>query len=340
MAARPIWRGHLRVALVSCPVALHSVERPSGDLHFHLINPETGHRVRMVTLDAESDQEVARRDLVKGYEFEKDRYVLLEDDDFEKARIESSSTLTVSKFVDRATIAPIYFNTSYYVAPDGEAGEDVFVVLRDAMLKTGQAALSRVVIGQRERAVAILPMGTGMVCHTLHEPRELHSAADLFDGLGKLKPDPQMVTLATQLIERQEGSFTAEDSEDRYEARLRAVIDAKLRGEGIEPEAEDVPDRDNVIDLMAALKQSLGSRGASRRSATRGQPSADQGDGDEPKSARPAGKARSTSGAGKMARTARKKQSSMSRHSTPKETANAPAVTEESPHIRKQRRRA
>ncbi len=258
MAARPIWRGHLRLALVSCPIALHSVERSAGGLHFHLINPETGHRVRTVTLDAETDAEVSRRDLVKGYEFEKNRYVLLEDDDFETARIESSSTLTVAKFVDRESIEPIYFDTSYYVVPDGEAGQDVFVVLRDAIAATGRAALSRVVIGRRERPVAILPMGKGMVCHTLHEPRDLYDAGSLFNDIGDTRPDPDMVKLATQLIERQEGDFAPDDTEDRYESRLREVIDAKLRGEGIEPEAEEEPDRSNVIDLMAALKASLG----------------------------------------------------------------------------------
>jgi DNA end-binding protein Ku len=273
MAARPIWRGHLRLALVSCPIALHSVVRSSGGLRFHLINPETGHRVRMITLDADTDKEVSRRDLVKGYEFEKDRYILLDDEDFEAARIESSATLTVAKFVDRGSISPIYFDTSYYVVPDGEAGQDVFVVLRDAIAKTGCAALSRVVIGRRERAVAILPMGKGMVCHTLHQPRDLYAASDVFGGIAEAKPEADMVTLATQLIERQEGRFEPEDSEDRYEARLREVIDAKLRGEGIAPEAEAEPDRSNVIDLMAALKASLGRGPAPNQLAKSEQPS-------------------------------------------------------------------
>ncbi|MBN8871352.1 MAG: Ku protein [Rhodospirillales bacterium] len=258
MATRPIWRGHLRLALVSCPVALHSVVRSSGTLRFHYINPKTGNRVRMVTLDAETDEELARRDLVKGYEFEKDRYVLMEDEDFDAARIESSSTLTVAKFVERTSIPPVYFDTSYYLVPDGDAGQDVFVVLRDAIERSGQAALSRVVIGRRERAVAILPMGKGMVCHTLHEPRDLYSAEEVFGAVGDEAPDAEMVKLATQLIDRQEGKFEPADTEDRYETRLREVIDAKLRGEGISPDAPEEPDRSNVIDLMAALKASLG----------------------------------------------------------------------------------
>lgn len=257
MATRPIWRGHLRLALVTCPIALHSVIRASGELHFHFINPKTGHRVRMVTLDAETDEEVARRELVKGYEFEKDRYVLLDDEDFEKARIDTSSTMTVGKFVERASINPVWFDTSYYVVPDGDAGQDVFVVLRDALQKSGRAALSRVVMARRERAVAILPMEKGLVCHTLHEPRELYDSKSLFDSIPKQASDAEMVKLAEQLIDRQVGEFEPGDSEDRYEARLREVINAKLRGEGIAPEAAEEPDRSNVIDLMSALKASL-----------------------------------------------------------------------------------
>jgi DNA end-binding protein Ku len=259
---RPVWRGHLRVALVSCPVALYSVLRGSSGLHFHLINPKTGHRVRMVSLDAETEEEVSRGDLVKGYEFEKDRYVVLDDDDFEQARIESSSKLTIGKFVDVASINSIFFDTSYYVAPDGDAGADVFVVLRDAIMKTQTAALSRVVISRRERAVAIIPFGKGLVCHTLHEPNDLWNTDPLFEHVGDVKPDSDMVALATQLIERQNGKFEPEDTKDRYEAKLHEVIDAKLKGEGIAPEEPEEADRGNVIDLMEALKASLGQQKA------------------------------------------------------------------------------
>jgi DNA end-binding protein Ku len=266
---RPIWRGHLRLALVSCPIALYSTLRGASGLHFHLINPKTGHRIRMVSQDAETDEEVSRSDLVKGFEFEKDRYVLLDDDDFEQARIESSSTLTIGKFVDIASIEPIFFDSSYYLAPDGDAGEDVFAVLRDAIKKTGSAALSRVVIARREHPVAILPFGNGMICHTLHQPSDLYDAEPLFESVEGLKPDSDMVQLATQLIERQNGKFQPDDTQDRYEARLRDVIDAKLKGEGISPEDKAEPDRGNVIDLMAALKSSLGQQepAASKKSS-------------------------------------------------------------------------
>jgi DNA end-binding protein Ku len=255
--SRPVWRGHLRLALVSCPIALHSVLRGGGDLHFHLINPKTGHRIRMVTVDSETDEELNRNELVKGYEFEKGQYLLLDDEDFEQAKIESSSTLKITKFVDVTSIDPIFFDTSYYVAPDGDAGEDVFVVLRDAIQKAGAAALSRVVISQRERPVAILPAGRGMICHTLHEPHDLWDAEPLWSDLDTEKPEPSMVDLARQLIGRQQGRFEPEDTEDRYASKLREIIAARLKGEGITPEKEAEERPDNVIDLMAALKASL-----------------------------------------------------------------------------------
>ena len=258
MAQRPIWRGYLRLALVTCPVALYAANHDRGSLHFNLINPKTGNRVRMITQDAETEEELSRRDLVKGYEFKKDTYVILTDEDFESARVESSGTITVDKFVDIASIDPIYYDASYYLAPDGNAGKDVYAVLRDAIGRTGKMALARVVIARRERAIGIVPMGRGLVAHTLHEERDLNDPRDVFDDLPDGKSDPEMVRLATQLIERQTGKYDPADVEDRYEARLREVIDAKLKGEGIEPIDEAEPDRSNVIDLMGALRRSLG----------------------------------------------------------------------------------
>ncbi len=258
MAQRPIWRGHLRLALVSCPVALYSANHDRGSLHFNLINPKTGNRIRMITQDAETGDTLSRGDLVKGYEFKKNSYLIVDDEDFESARIESSTTVKIDKFVDAASIDPIYFDASYYVAPDGDAGQDVYLVLRDAIAATGKIALSRCVIARREHPIAIMPMGKGLVVHTLHEERDLNDYGNLFDALPKAKPDPDMVQLATQLIDRQVGKYDPADVEDRYETRLRAMIEAKLKGEGIEAEEADEPDRGNVIDLMAALKKSLG----------------------------------------------------------------------------------
>jgi len=222
------------------------------------MNPKTGNRIKMVTQDAETEAPLKRTDLVKGYEYTKGKYIILEDEDFESAHVESSKTVKIEKFVDSDSIDPIYFNASYYMAPDGSGGEDVFVVLRDALAKSGKIALSRVVIARREHPIAIRPMANGLVAQTLLEARDLNDYADLFDDLPSAKPDPDMVQLATQLIDRQTGRYDPADVEDRYEARLRALIDAKLQGKGLEPEAEDENGGSNVIDLMAALRKSLG----------------------------------------------------------------------------------
>ena len=265
MAERPIWRGQLRLALVSCPVALYAAHHERENLHFHFINPDTGHRIRMVTTDAESDQKLERRNLVRGYEFKKDHYLILTDEDFEAVKVDTSTTLTIAKFVDRDTVDPVYFDSSYYMVPDGEDGLDVYVVLRDAIAKTGRMALTRVVLARRERAVAIMPMGNGLVVHTLYDTRDLKDPGDLFKQVPSLKPEVDMIALATQLIDRQTGAYDPADTEDRYEARLRDLIQAKLRGEGLE-EDEPEPDRSNVVDLMAALKQSLGETSKSKPS--------------------------------------------------------------------------
>ena len=244
--------------MVSCPVALYGARHDRGSIRFNMINPETGNRIRMVTQDAETGKELSRRDTVKGYEFKKDHYVILTDEDFDSVKVETSSVMTIEKFVKAGSIDPVYFDASYYVAPDGKAGEDVYAVVREAIEKTGRIALARVVISQRERSVALRPMEGGLVAHTLNEERDLNSAKALFEDAQDIKTDPEMVALAVQLIDRQTSAYDPSDTEDRYETRLRAMIEAKLKGEGVAVEEEPAEVGSNVIDLMAALKKSLG----------------------------------------------------------------------------------
>ena len=258
MAQRPIWRGHLRLALVSCPIALYSAKHDRGTIRFHLINPQTGNRIQMITQDAETEHKLSRRDLVKGYEFKKNTYLLLTDEDFDSVKVESSEVMTVEKFVEADSIDPIYYDTGYFVAPDGHAGRDVYAVLLEAIEKTGRIALSRVVIGQRERTIALRPMAGGLAAHTLYEQRDVNDAKAVFDDAADVKTDPEMVKLATQLIDRQTSRYDPADMEDRYETRLRAMIDAKLKGEGVSEEVQPEPAQGNVVDLMAALRRSLG----------------------------------------------------------------------------------
>ena len=261
MAQRPIWRGHLRLALVSCPVALYSAKHDRGNIHFNLINPKTGNRIRMITQDAETDEPLGRKDLVKGYEFKKNTYVLLTDEDFQSVKVDSSSVINIEKFVEGGSIDPLYYDSSYFMGPDGTAGQDVYAVLYEAIEKTGRVALSRVVIAQRERTVVIRPMEGGLVAHTLYEQRDINDAKGVFEDTTAMKTDPEMVALATQLIDRQTTTYDPSDIEDRYETRLRAMIEAKLKGEGIEDEEPVEPDRGNVVDLMAALRKSVEQEG-------------------------------------------------------------------------------
>jgi len=258
MAVRPIWRGHLRLALVSCPVALHNARHDRTSIRFNLINPDTGNRIRMITQDAETGDELERRNLVKGYEFRKNQYLILSNEDLNSVKVESSSVMTVEKFVDADSIDPVYYDAAYHLAPDGDAGRDVYAVLREAIAKTGKVALSRVVIAQRERTIALRPADGGLMAHMLYEDRDLNSGQEVFDGLDGIKVDPEMVQLATQLVQRQAGKYDASDLDDRYETRLRALIDAKLKGEGLEATEEPQIATGNVVDLMAALRKSLG----------------------------------------------------------------------------------
>jgi DNA end-binding protein Ku len=258
MAVRPIWRGHLRLALVSCPVALYNARHDRTSIRFNLINPDTGNRIRMITQDAETGKELERRDLVKGYEFRKNQYLLLNDEDLNSVKVESSAVMTVEKFVDADSIDPVYYDAAYHLAPDGDAGRDIYAVLREAIAKTGKVALSRVVISQRERTIALRPADGGLMAHTLFEERDLNSGQELFEGMDGIKVDPEMVELATQLVQRQAGKYDASDLEDRYETRLRALIDAKLKGEGIDAAEEPEIVTSNVVDLMATLRKSLG----------------------------------------------------------------------------------
>lgn len=259
MAQRPIWRGHIRLALVSCPVALYSARHDRNAIRLNMLNPATGNRIKMVTQDSVTSEPVSRGETVKGYEFTKGQYVVLTAEDLDSVKVESSSMMSVDKFVDAGSIDPIYYDASYYLAPDGKGAEDIYAVLREAITTTGKVALARVVISQRERTIALRPTeGGGLIAHTLNEAQDLNSSAGLFDAVASIHVDPEMLKLATQLVDRQTGKYDPADLEDRYETRLRALIDAKVQGDGRMVDSTPAVAESNVIDLMAALRKSLG----------------------------------------------------------------------------------
>ena len=168
------------------------------------------------------------------------------------------SLIAGKAFVEADSIDPIYYASSYYLAPDGDVGRDVYAVLNQAIAESRRIGLARVVIGQRERTIALRAVPGGLVAHTLDEQRDINDARSIFGDAAEVKTDPEMVQLAKQLIDRQTTTYDPSDLEDSYETRLRAMIDAKLKGEGIDISEPEEPDRSNVIDLMAALKKSLG----------------------------------------------------------------------------------
>jgi DNA end-binding protein Ku len=261
MAQRPIWEGHLRLSLVACPVSLYTATSSAGDIHFHLINPDTGNRIRTQTVDPETG-EVDRKNLVRGFEIEKDHYLLLTNEEIKSVRLESTETIDIERFVDSAEIDRIWWNDPYYLAPDGKAGLDAYVVIRDAMRKSGKVALGRVVIGTRERLVAIEPRDTGMLVTTLRTHDEIRDAAPLFSSIPDRKPDARMIAIAEQIIDQQVGPFDPSEFNDRYEDALRALIKDKQDG-GDGGVTAAPPREDNVIDLMEALRRSLEKSGGS-----------------------------------------------------------------------------
>jgi DNA end-binding protein Ku len=264
MADRPIWRGLLKLSLVTCPIRLYSALTERGNIHFNLLNPETGSRIRMQPVDASTGEEVERADLVKGYQYAKGKYVVVSEEELAELKIESSDTMVVERFAPAADIEPIYYENAYYVVPDGDAGIEAYGVIRDAMREAKKVALCRVVIARRERVVALAPHGKGMMGHSLRSADEVVKESAYFKELGSTKADREMVTIATKLIEQKAGAFEPSAFEDRYEERVRELLDAKLKGEKLEPEELPEP-RSNVVDLMAALKESLGSRGQKDR---------------------------------------------------------------------------
>ncbi len=270
MAARPSWQGHLKLSLVTCPVALYNAVSPRGDVHFNLINPDTGNRIRMITVDAGTEEPVERKNLVKGFEIEKGHYVTITPDEIESVRLESTKTIEIESFVPETEIDRLYWDNPYYLIPDGKMAAEPFAVIRAAMVKAGQVALGRLVMSQRERLVALEPRENGIVATMLRSRDEVRDYREIFSDIPDTKPDAEMVAIALKIIEQKETAFDPGKFDDRYEDALRELIAQKQKGRKIvKPET---PKATNVINLMDALQASLKSSGKSGRAVTRRAP--------------------------------------------------------------------
>ncbi len=276
MAARPTWQGHLKLSLVTCPVALYTATSSANTVSFHLINPETNNRIRMVPTDPDAGP-VERSDLVKGYEVSKDEYVLFDDEDFDKVKLESTRTISIDEFVDEADIDRLYWNDPFYVVPEKGVGAEAFAVIRDAMKAAGKIAIGCLVLRGRERQIALEVRGKGLVAYSLRAHDEVRDAADYFDDIPTVKADKDMVEIATRIIGQKEADFDPSQFRDRYDEALKEMIKAKQKGGKGLVEAPE-PDDTNVVDLMEALRASLkgsaGSRKAPAKKAAAKKPAA------------------------------------------------------------------
>jgi DNA end-binding protein Ku len=260
LSGRPVWQGHLRLSLVSCPVALYKATSKANDISFNLLNPETNNRIRMVPTDPETGP-VERSSLVRGYEVEKNRYVIVSDDELDAVKLETTHTLDIERFVDADDIDRLFWDDPYILLPTDEIAANAYAVIREAMGETNRIALGRVVMHTRERLMAIEPREKGLLVYSLRMRDEVVNMAKALESIPDVKPSKQMTDIAKKIIEQLEGAFEPEEFHDRYEAALRDLIARKEKGEKPTVTAPP-PEPSNVIDLMEALKKSLSAKSA------------------------------------------------------------------------------
>jgi DNA end-binding protein Ku len=250
---RASWNGFLRLSLVSCPVSLVPATTEAKRIRFNQLNADTGNRVAQQLIDSKTGEIVERDQIVKGYEFERGRYVTITDDELKALQIESSKIIDLDRFVDRDEVDPVYLDTPYYVYPDGELAAETFRVIGEAMAHKNKVGLGRVTISSRERPVLVEPRGAGLVMSTVRSADEVRPAEFAAPGKGEI--DADMVGIAETIIERRSGSFDPSSFRDRYQDALRELVAEKTKGQVMAP--REVAEPPKVINLMEALKRSL-----------------------------------------------------------------------------------
>lgn len=272
-APRAYWKGSLKLSLVSCPVALYPASTSVEKTRFHMINRETGNRLKQQMVDAETGDVVESNQKGRGYELKKGEYVEVEQEELKAVQIESNHTIDIDSFVPSNEIDKRYLDHPYYIVPDGKAGTDAFAVIRDAMKDKDRVALARIVLTSREHVIAIEPLGKGLLGTTLRYSYELRDEDDYFDDIKSPKISKDMIELASHILDTKAAHFDPSKFKDAYENALKALVRRKAAGKTIKaPEREKKPG--NVINLMDALKASLkgGSDGKRRAPAARRAP--------------------------------------------------------------------
>ncbi len=262
MALRPTWKGFLKVSLVNIPVKVYPATESAATLSFNQLHAECQTRIQQKRWCPNCEREVSNAELVKGYEFEKGRWVVMAEEDLQKVKVESTRVINLVQFADDSAIDPIYVDKAYYLAPDGPVAAESFAVMRDGMV--GKAGIGKVALHGREYLVAVKPQKKGLVMYTLHHAAEIR-AIDLVEELSSVpaKVKPEELKLAKQVVQMFEGELNLKDYKDEYTEGLRAIIDAKIAGE--EFVAPEVPEPTNVVDLMEALRKSLSAVSAEKK---------------------------------------------------------------------------
>ena len=250
---RPSWTGHLRLSLVSCPIALTPATSEVEKIRFNQINPATGNRISLKTFDAETGEPVERGDIVKGYQYDKGQYVLVTKEELDEIQIESTRIMDLTMFVDRDKVDPLYIDAPYYVYPE-KSGMEAYRVIARAMSDAKKAAIGSIVLSTREHPVMVEPHGEGLVMYLLRTADEVRESE--FD-IPSTKLDPQMIDMAAVIMKRAAGNWEPKEFRDRYQDALRELIEAKIKGLPRQ-KARPVQEPSNVIDLMAMLRKSLG----------------------------------------------------------------------------------
>ncbi|HEY0447386.1 MAG: Ku protein [Alphaproteobacteria bacterium] len=263
MAARPYWKGQIRLALVSIPVEIYSATKSGATIAFNQIHEPTGKRIKYEKV-VPGVGPVDPDDIVKGFQVEKGNYVLLQDEEIEAVKLESKKTLELTQFVDQHEIDPLYYEKPYYVVPADDLAEEAFIVLREALRDTKKVGLGQLAMRGREYIVSLKPCGRGILMETLRYADEVNKAQGYFRDIGDAKPDEELLDLAETLIEKKTAKFDPEKFHDRYIDALHELIERKRKGKTITTDDEDAkPTRSsNVVDLMAALKKSIERPGA------------------------------------------------------------------------------
>lgn len=269
MAPRANWKGFLRLSLVTCPVALYPATSDSEKISFNQINRATGHRIKYLKVDAETGDEVPADEIMKGYKVDTDSYIEVTKDELDNIALESTRTIEIDQFVPRSEIDDLYLIRPYYLVPDGKVGHDAYAVIRETIRSMDKVALARVVLTNREHVIALEARDKGLVGMLLRYPYEVRDAGDYFDDIQDVKITKDMLDLAKHIVEQKSGHFQPDLFEDRYESALTELINSKMAGQPIKPQAR--PRGDNVVDLMDALRRSLGdakSAPAAKKSAS------------------------------------------------------------------------